>query len=98
MLFGFFQLFRGLAGTDDFLGTGSPRTLAEDFFHIFCKDNFFVDQQLSQFVMPFFMFGKDSFGSFILLVYHLFHFFINQFGCFFAIWAVERIFLIIIIA
>ena len=25
---------------------GSPRTFSEDFFHIFCKDNFFIYQQL----------------------------------------------------
>ena len=82
----------------DFLRTAHPRALAEDFLHVFCHDDLFLYQEFSQRIVTILVFHQDVLGTGILLVHHL-EYFLVDFSCrCLRVWALERVFALVVIA
>ncbi len=66
--------------------------------HVFCEDHLALLQDLGQLGVSLLLLRQQGFGAGILLGYHALHFQVYLLGGVFAIWALETIFVLVIIA
>ena len=60
-------LFDAFVFCNDFIGTTNPGAFTEYLFHVFRKDYFTINENLSQTGMTVFVFREKRFGAFVLL-------------------------------
>ena len=85
-------------GFEQFFGTTGPGTLAENLLDIFCKNHFALHQKLGQLGVSVLVLCEYLLGALVLLVDHLQHFVVHDFGRSLRVGALEAIFAVVIVA